>query len=104
MATLTSTEIPIAAPLLTAGEMPARSNRRRRITPEAGCALEVLGHAIEYLTDELVHEGGPLSLDDGRLQAIQLLMAINREVYYACPEVISFSERCRSLLGLRTAS
>lgn len=103
MATMTSTEIPIVEPVLATGEASARSNRRRRITPAAGRALELLGHAIEYLTDELVHEGGPLSLDDGQLQAIQLLMALNREVYYACPEVLSFSERCRSLLGLRAA-
>ena len=103
MVSLTTTEIPVPVSISTAGESPSRSKRRRRITPEAGRALEILGHAIEYLTDELVQAGGPLSLDDGRMQAIQLLMAINREVYYTCPEVLSFSERCRSLLGLRTA-
>jgi hypothetical protein len=61
---------------------------RRRTTAEAGLALEVLGHAIEYLADEYVHEAGLLSFSfpgDSRVEAIQLLMAANRQVYYACP-------------------
>ncbi|MGA9669188.1 MAG: hypothetical protein WBQ94_08270 [Terracidiphilus sp.] len=76
------------------------SSPRRRITPQAGRALEILGHAIEYLTDEFVHEGGALSGDDDHIKAVQLLMALNRQVYYECPEVPSFAERCRSFLGL----
>ncbi len=61
---------------------------RRRTTREAGLALEVLGHAIEYLADEYVHETGLLSFSftrDSRVEAIQLLMTANRQVYYACP-------------------
>jgi hypothetical protein len=57
---------------------------RRRTTPEAGFALEVLGHAIEYLADEYVHEGGMLSSverADPRVEALRVLMAANREVY-----------------------
>jgi hypothetical protein len=77
------------------------TKRRRHITPQAGHALEILGHAIEYLTDEFVHEGGSLSAHDARIQAVQLLMALNRQVYFECPEVPSFAERCRSLLGFR---
>jgi hypothetical protein len=63
---------------------------RRRTTPEAGFALEILGHAIEYLADEYVHEAGLLpSIHSGdpRMEAIQLLMAANRQVYYSCPVV-----------------
>jgi hypothetical protein len=65
---------------------------RRRTTPEAGLALEVLGHAIEYLADEYVHEVDLLSFSlrrDSRVEAIQLLMSANRQVYYACPLVPS---------------
>ncbi|MGA2217625.1 MAG: hypothetical protein ABSG51_06040 [Terracidiphilus sp.] len=80
-----------------------RLGRRRRITPEAGHALEILGHAIEYLTDEYVHEGGSLTGNDQRVQAVQLLMALNRQVYFECPEVPSFGERFRSILGLKAA-
>ena len=77
--------------------------RRRRISPETGHALEILGHAIEYLTDEYVHAGGAFSARDGQVDAVQLLMAANRQVYFACPEVPSLGERWRSLLHLRTA-
>jgi hypothetical protein len=75
-----------------------RPNRRRRITPQAGRALEVLGHAIEYLTDEFVHEGTSFSAVNEQIQAVQLLMALNRKVYFECPEVPSFGERCRAIL------
>ena len=77
-----------------------RGHHRRRISPQAGHALEILGHAIEYLTDEYVHEGGLLSAHDPRLEAVQLLMARNREIYFACPEVPTLSDRIRSWLHL----
>ena len=48
---------PSCAPVISNNEV--RGNHKRRISPEAGHALELLGHAIEYLTDELVYEGGP---------------------------------------------
>ncbi|MGA2808030.1 MAG: hypothetical protein ABSE87_07825 [Terracidiphilus sp.] len=72
--------------------------KRRRINQSAGRALEILGHAIEYLTDELVHEGGAFSSKNGQLEAVQMLMALNRQVYFSCPEVPTFRERCRALL------
>jgi hypothetical protein len=74
---------------------------RRRTTPEAGFALEILGHAIEYLADEYVHEVGfvpPVLSGDPRVEAIQLLMAANRQVYYACPVVPSIYQRVMSRL------
>jgi hypothetical protein len=92
--------VPVSAPA-------ARSTRvrpsRRRITPEAGHALEILGHAIEYLTDEFVHRGDEVSPRNGELQAVQLLMARNRQVYYECPEAITVVARLRSMLHLRAA-
>jgi len=67
---------------------------RRRIGPAAGLALEKLGHAIEYLTDEFMHEESfAPSGRDGRLEAIEILMAANRSIYYQCPEVPSLRER-----------
>lgn len=84
------------APVQTAAEV--RVWRKRRISPEAGHALEILGHAIEYLTDEYVHEGGSFSAHDPRVEAIQFLMARNREIYFACPEVPTFGERLRGWL------
>lgn len=80
---------------------------RRRIDQEAGRALEIIGHAIEYLTDEYVHEfansdRGSFSAHDGRLQAIQLLMAANREIYFQCPEVEDLMTRVLSILSRRS--
>jgi hypothetical protein len=77
--------------------------RRRRISPQAGHALEILGHAIDYLTDEFVHAGKSFSAHDPQLEAVQLLMGINRQIYFACPEVPSLGERWRALLHPRTA-
>ncbi len=74
-----------------------RVNQRRRISPESGHALEILGHAIAYLADELIHEGGPLSGGNERVQAIQMLMAANRQIYFACPVIPTGSERIRLL-------
>ena len=77
--------------------------RRRRISPEAGHALEILGHAIEYLTDEFVYAGGSFSAHDAQVEAVQLLMSLNREIYFGCPEVPTFADRFRALVHLRTA-
>jgi hypothetical protein len=80
----------------------ARSNHRRRITPEAGRAMERLGHAIDYLVDEYIHEGGEFRSNDAKLQAVEMLMAINREIYLACPELPTLGERCHAWLhGLK---
>lgn len=79
-----------------------RANRRR-ITPQAGHALEILGHAIEYLTDELVHRHAEIFPRSAELEAVQLLMALNRQVYYECPEVPTLGGRLRSMLRLRAA-
>ena len=76
---------------------------RRRITPQAGRALEVLGHAIEYLTDEFVHAGGGMSPEKGQIEAVQLLMAMNRQVYYECPQMPSVTARLRAMLHLKAA-
>jgi hypothetical protein len=91
----TSIESPAAARV--------RAYRRRRISPQAGHALEILGHAIEYLTDEFVHSGGAFSSSNSQLEAVQLLMARNRAVYFECPEIPSLGERCRALLNRRAA-
>ena len=76
----------------------ARADRRRRISPEAGHALEKLGHAIDYLTDEYIHEGGTFNHHDAKLQAVEMLMAINREIYFACPEVPTMVDRWHAWL------
>ena len=76
--------------------------QRRQITPQAGKALEKLSHAIEYLTDEFVQSGASFSANNSQLEAVQLLMALNRRVYFECPEVPTLGERLRSLLHRTT--
>jgi hypothetical protein len=102
MAASTTTGFPFAASA-PAASIALVSSKRRRITPQAGHALEILGHAIEYLTDEFVHRGGSFSANNEQLEAVQLLMALNRQVYFECPEVPGFGERWRALLHLHLA-
>ena len=95
--------VPLGGPLENILQAGGRA-RRRRISPEAGHALETLGHAIEYLSDEFVHAGGSLTAHDGQVEAVQLLMGINRQIYFDCPIVPSLGERCRALLHGKTAA
>jgi hypothetical protein len=79
---------------------------RRALTPLDGRALEILGHAIEYLADEYsmdVEHKGPLGSGDPRIEAIQILKALNRAVYYSGAEVLPPFRRIRRwVLGSRT--
>ena len=101
MAAFTTTDLPI--PASTTSLTTARQKHRRHITQQAGRALEILGHSIEYLTDEFVAQGCSLSADKGQLDAVHLLMALNRQVYFECPEVPSLAERLRAFLRLDPA-
>ncbi|MGB0065408.1 MAG: hypothetical protein WBP85_13250 [Terracidiphilus sp.] len=95
-----------ALPIRTASPAPTRGRgtvRRRRISPEAGRAIEILGHAIEYLTDEFVHAGGSFSGPDPQVEAVELLMSLNRKIYFECPEVTGFADRLRAWVHPRPA-
>ncbi len=100
MAASTTSGFQVHAASASAGVLYPYVNRRRRITPQAGHALEILGHAIEYLADEFLHEGGTFSADNAQLQAVQLLMAVNRQVYFECPELPPFGKRILSMFHL----
>jgi hypothetical protein len=80
----------------------ARANRGRSIDRKSGHALEILGHAIEHLTDEFVAEATQVSPSDPRLEAIQLLMALNRQIYFECPIRPTLGDVARSFFGIRT--
>lgn len=103
MAASMTTDLSICHPDAAASTAGQGSNRRRRITFEAGHALEKLGHAIEYLTDEFVQSGVEMSSGNGQVEAVQLLMRMNRQVYFECPEVPTIGERLRALLHLHAA-
>ena len=89
----TDTPVSVAAAARTS------RNVQRQISAEAGRGLEILGHAIEYLTDEFVCEGRTIAEDNGRLGAIQILMGLNRQIYFSCPIKPTLGERFRSWMG-----
>jgi hypothetical protein len=93
------TELGLPMPLRT------RANRQRCISPQAGHALEILGHAIEYLADETLFECADTSDPrfKGRLEAIQLLNATDRQIYFECPEVPRLKERVLEILCAKCA-
>ena len=73
--------------------------RRRQITYQAGRALEILGHSVDYLIDMHEHEGSLLVWEAGYLEAIEILKARNREIYLGCPVMPSLEERILSLIS-----
>src|ERR1035437_6129342 len=65
---------------------------RRRPTMSQGQALEMIGHAIEYVYDSRVYQNaGALSKSD--MEAVQTLMRLSREVYLECKEIAPDSDR-----------
>jgi hypothetical protein len=71
---------------------------RRHISPQSGRALEILGHAIEYLADEFTQQAGTSWVaNDPDIQAVHILMEANRSVYFDCPTVPTLRERFRDL-------
>ena len=76
--------------------------RQRRISPEAGRALEILGHAIEYLMDQHAHEGSLLKWEQAHLEALSILKALNRQIYLECPIVPSLEDRIQHLFRRRS--
>jgi hypothetical protein len=73
------------------------------LSPDEGRAIEILGHAIEYLADEYcadVQPKGPLGNADPRIEAIQMLKALNRSIYYSAEEVQpAFTRMKRWVMG-----
>jgi hypothetical protein len=55
--------------------------------------MQILGHAIEYLTEEFINQAGPIPANSKQLEAVRLLMALNRQVHLECPELPSVGER-----------
>lgn len=103
MAISTTAGFSLSDQVSSAQTLLVRPHRRRHVDPASGRALEILGHAIEYLTDELVTHSDLIFAHDPRVEAIQLLMNLDRHIYLQCPEVQTFGDRCRSLLHFHSA-
>ena len=81
----------------------AAGRRRRMVSPEDGRAIEMLGHAIEYLEDEFAldcrsHPQNVVSGMHPQVAAIAILKQCNRVVYLSCPEVPALRTRIRAVL------
>lgn len=92
----------------TSSNSTASTGQSRRISPEVGRALEMLGHAIEYLADEFALEcrnrvQSPYG-KDGHVAAIETLMACNRKLYLECPLEPTTAERLRNIFRFRRSS
>lgn len=74
---------------------------QRRISPESGRALEILGHSIQYLEDEFTHCIQDPYERVGMLDAVEVLKQLNREIYLSCPVVPSWTERIWNRLGFK---
>lgn len=91
---------PAISPISTAAPAAPRPGRilympaRRRPTQEQGRALEMLGHAIDYVVDQqLTAPDRTSALNDQ--DAIRLLSWCSREVFAGCPEIGSVSNRLK---------
>lgn len=70
---------------------------RRKPSYEQGRALEILGHAIEYLLDSYVLTQSS-DRNPGDHEAAQILMGLSRAIFLECPQIIPLTTRLRRLL------
>ncbi len=73
-------------PAVTRGRM--RRTMRRTMTREQGCALEMIGHAVDYLNDCYLHEGADdeiLDFSGPSMDAIQILISAQRQILRSLP-------------------
>jgi hypothetical protein len=73
---------------------------RRRSSPQQGRALEILGHAVEYLIDSrMFMVDRPATRADA--EATQILMLLSREVFFECAAVVPPARRLRLWIAER---
>lgn len=77
------------APKVSGGLHKAPNRRGRRIiTREQGCALETIGHAVDYLNDQYIFEGPDdeiLSFRSPSMEAVRILIASQRAILQSLP-------------------
>ena len=76
-------------------------HHRRFVSFQARRALRTLRHAIEYVAGEFLHDSVPPSIQNPRLQAVQLLIELQGDVYADCPEIPRLFDLAARKLGLR---
>ncbi|HEY0263670.1 MAG TPA: hypothetical protein VGC07_04020 [Granulicella sp.] len=79
---------PVRPPLLVS------SIQRRRPDMRQGAALEMLGHAIEYLIDSsMVRVNEPPT--QAEREAVEILARCSRQVFAECGEIVPIHQRFR---------
>ncbi len=63
----------------------------RRPSPQQGRALEIVGHAIEYLIDS--YGGSRADSDAGDHEAIKMLMKLSISIFQECNEVVPLRQK-----------
>lgn len=76
-------------------QAPRSAPARKRSTPQQGQALEILGHAIEYLVDSRLFDQWESPSDAA---AVHLLMGCSRAVYADCEEMHPWHQRIQRAL------
>lgn len=66
---------------------------QRKTSYDAGRGLEILGHAIEYVIDESILNDKDSSYRHAQREAVELMMALDREIHSGCPIIPPFRER-----------
>jgi hypothetical protein len=77
---------------------------RRRGSFDQGRALEILGHAIEYLSDSRMFSAGDATgREQAEAEAIQIMTRASRAVFMECPEAVPLHRRVGRWLTARLA-
>jgi hypothetical protein len=81
--------------------IPREAIRPRRFSPQDGRALEILGHAIEYLADEYALEcRSPSGFGKPpQVEAIEILMTRSRDIFFSGKPSPTLAEQLRVWLG-----
>ena len=74
---------------------------RRRTTQQQGRAVEILGHAIDYLVDSRLFDQWETP---GDAAAVHLLMERSRAVFADCAEIVPWPQRVQQALVKRLHS
>jgi|GEM_PF-6507001 len=98
---MSSTSRPFTSPIAISqygskmSSTPSHRPEPRRVDPEQGRALEMLGHAIEYLVDSRLYDTRETPAD---ADAVQVLMSCSREVFAECEVVVSWHHKMQQAL------
>ncbi|MGB6686864.1 MAG: hypothetical protein WBE76_03385 [Terracidiphilus sp.] len=87
MATITTQGFPIPDPTQVDPSSPAAIRGLKHLPRGSRRAHRILSHAIEYLANEFLMDATPPGPRNSRLQAVQLLMALDRRVCSESAEV-----------------